>query len=191
MNIPRLVRARRRPRGPATGPGDAELFRMVAEGSETAFEALWHRYGAAVYTLCRRILHDDELAEDATQEAFARAWRAAGSVDPRRGPPAGWLMTVARNAAINIARMRSPEPLPEVDRAEEPSEQDAVDRVWIHGALTRLPEREREALELAYFSDLSHAQVAARLGVPLGTVKARIRRGLARLGEMAEEEPRP
>lgn len=71
--------------------------------------------------------------------------------------------------------------------ADPAGEQHLVDRLWLHGALTRLPEPERRAVELAYLADLSHVQVAARLGTPLGTVKSRIRRGLGRLAEMAEE----
>lgn len=188
MDIARLLRARRRMSRPAPDVGDAELFRLIAGGSEAAFEALWHRYGGAIYTACLRILHDPEAAEDATQEAFVRAWRAAASVDPRRGEPAAWLMTVARNAARNVARVGYPEPVAEAGAQADPAAgKEAVDRIWLHGALTRLPAAEREVLELAYFAGLSHAQVADRLGAPLGTVKSRIRRGLGRLAEMAGE----
>jgi len=183
----RLLRARRRLRRPATDIGDAELFELIAGGNEAAFEALWHRYGTALYTACLRILHDVEAAEDATQEAFVRAWRGAASVDPRRGDPAAWLMTVARNAARNVARVRHPEPVADAGAGADPAgTEDAVDRIWLHGALTRLPAPEREVIELAYFGGLSHAQVADRLAAPIGTVKSRIRRGLGRLAEMAE-----
>ena len=179
----------RRRRRPISALDDAELFRLVADGSEVAFEALWTRYGAAVLALCRSILRDPDAAEDAAQEAFARAWRSAATVDPRRGEPVAWLMTVARNSAINIARMtRADTGAP---AAEEPvghaAEQQIVDRLWLRGAVTRLPEREQEVIGLAYFSDLSHSQVAARTGEPLGTVKSRIRRALERLAEMAEQ----
>jgi RNA polymerase sigma-70 factor (ECF subfamily) len=188
MDIVRPLSAARRRRRPVADLEDAELFRLVAGGSEVAFEALWRRYGAAVLSLCRSILRDPEAAEDATQEAFARAWRSAGSVDVRRGEPVAWLMTVARNSALNIARVTRPEPVAEIDQTAGPApEQEMVDRLWLQGALTRLPDREQEVIGLAYFSGLSHSQVAARTGEPLGTVKSRIRRALARLAEMAEE----
>ena len=188
MDTPRKLAAGRRRRRPTSDLNDAELFGLIAEGSEVAFEALWRRYGSAVLGLCRSVLRDPEAAEDATQEAFSRAWRAAGSVDARRGEPAAWLMTVARNAALNVARVTRPEPVADVDDAPDPAaEREIVDRLWLQGALTRLPDREQEVIGLAYFSDLSHSQVAARLGEPLGTVKSRIRRALGRLAEIAEE----
>lgn len=188
MEIPRPSSAVRRRRRPDSELDDAELFRLIAGGSAAAFEALWRRHGASVLALCRSILRDPDAAEDATQETFARVWRFAGSVDPRRGEPAGWLMTVARNSALNIARVTLPDPVAEpVERPGPAREQEMLDEVWLRGALTRLPEREQEALRLAYFSGLSHGQVATRLREPLGTVKSRIRRGLARLAELAEE----
>lgn len=176
-----------RRRRPSADLDDAELFRRIADGSDAAFEALWRRYGASVLAICRGILRDAEAAEDATQETFARVWRFAGNVDPRRGEPVGWLMTVARNSALNIAR--ADRPPPEAGRAQEAAQEDpaAVDRIWLQGALTRLPEREREVIGLAYFADLSHAQVASRIGQPLGTVKSRIRRALSRLAELSED----
>lgn len=177
-----------RRRRPATDVADAELFRLIADGSEVAFEALWRRYGGAVLSVCRSILRDPEAAEDATQEAFARAWRSAATVDARRGEPAAWLMTVARNAALNVARVTRPEPVARIEETPDPLDvREAVDRLWLRGALTRLPEREQVVIGLAYFSDLSHSQVAIRTGEPLGTVKSRIRRALGRLAEMAEE----
>ncbi len=180
-----IGRRRRRPSGDLD---DAELFRLVADGSEAAFEALWRRYGAAVLALCRSILRDPEAAEDAAQEAFARAWRSAATVDPRRGEPVAWLMTVARNSAINMARMtRAETGAPVAEPADPAPDEQIVDRLWLRGAVTRLPEREQEVIGLAYFSDLSHSQVAARTGEPLGTVKSRIRRALERLAEMAEQ----
>ena len=188
MDIARPLSAIRRRRRPVSDLDDAELFRLVAGGSGTAFEALWRRYGESVLALCRAILRDPEAAEDAAQETFARVWRFAATVDPRRGEPVGWLMTVARNSALNIARVTLPEPVPDpFERPAPVREQEMIDALWLRGALTRLPDRERELIGLAYFSDLSHTQVAARTGEPLGTVKSRIRRGLARLAELAEE----
>lgn len=187
MDLPRPATGGRR-RGAVADVDDAEIFRRIAAGSDAAFEALWRRYGAAVLALCRGILRDREAAEDAAQEAFARAWRSAGTVDPRRGEPVAWLMTVARNSALNVARVTVPEPVADVAAAPEPArDQEVVDRLWLSGALTRLSAPEREAIGLAYVSGLSHAQIAERLGEPLGTVKSRIRRALARLADLADE----
>ncbi len=188
MDIVRPMGAARRRRRPVSDLDDAELLRMIAGGSEVAFEALWRRYGEAVLALCRGILRETEAAEDATQEAFARVWRFAGTVDPRRGEPVAWLMTVARNSALNLARVTRPEPVSRAgDDADPGADGELVERIWLRGAITRLPEREQEVIGLAYFADLSHSQIAARTGEPLGTVKSRIRRALARLGELAGE----
>ena len=167
---------------------DAELLQLVAAGSQPAFRALWSRYGAAVYRVCLDVVGDPLVAEDAAQEAFVRVWRGAATVDARRGAPAAWLLTVARNAARNVARVRVPQPSEAVDQpGQDGAEEALLDRFWVRGALTRLPAQEREVLELAYFADLSHAQIAARLDEPLGTVKSRIRRALGNLAELAGE----
>ena len=164
---------------------DAELLRLVAGGSEAAFVALWARSGAAVYSVCRRILVDQDLAEDAAQEAFVRIWRNAKQFDPRRGSGAAWMYTIARNSASNLARIRHP--VPQETPLETYRDVDPADRFWLETSLARLSEGERTAVELAYFEDLTQSQVAQRLDVPLGTVKARIRRALGRLADFAEE----
>lgn len=180
----RNVTALRRLRAEPSQCSDAELLSLIADGSETAFTALWERYGAAVLRICGAVLRDPVAAEDAAQEAMVRVWRAAGTVDERRGIPAAWLYTVARNAARNVARIRTPVPVEPVDVVEDDEfEQRLVDRFWIDSALARLPAEEREAIELSYFRGMSHSQVAASLGAPLGTVKSRIRRGMARLAD--------
>lgn len=188
MNLARPLRSVGRRRRPVAELGDVELFGLIAEGSEAAFEALWRRYGSAVLGVCRAILRDPEAAEDAAQETFARVWRSAGTYDARKGRPAAWLLTVARHSAINIARVTRPEPVPQAgDEPDSAREQEIVDRLWLHGALTRLPEREQEVVGLAYFAELSHSQIAVRIDQPLGTVKSRMRKALERLAEMAEE----
>jgi RNA polymerase sigma-70 factor (ECF subfamily) len=158
----------------------------VASGSEAAFVALWARSGAAVYSVCRRILVDRDSAEDATQEAFVRIWRNAKQFDPRRGSAAAWMYTIARNTALNLARIRRP--VPQETPPGTYQDTDPADRFWLETSLARLSEVERTALELAYFEDLTQSQVAQRLDVPLGTVKARIRRALARLADFAQED---
>ena len=165
---------------------DAELLRLVADGSEAAFVALWGRSGVAVYSVCRRILADQASAEDAAQEAFVRIWRNASQFDSRRGSAAAWMYTIARNTALNLSRIRHP--IPQETNSESYQDIDPADRFWLEATLARLSEDERVAVELAYFEDLSHSQVAQRLDVPLGTVKARIRRALGRLADFAEQD---
>ncbi len=167
---------------------DEEVLALVASGSEVAFRTIWQRYGAAVFSLCLRRLSDRGAAEDATQEAFANVWRRADTFDPGRGSAAGWLYAVARNAAAQEARHRRRDAVPVavLDQEQAADEEEAVTRLVVHAALTRIPATEREVLELAYFDDLSHSQIADRLSLPLGTVKTRIRSGLHRLQQHLE-----
>lgn len=162
---------------------DEEVLTLVASGSELAFRTIWQRYGAAVFSLCLRRLSDRGAAEDATQEAFTNIWKRAATFDPLRGSAAGWLFAVARNAAAQEARhhRRDAVPVAVLDESQASDEEEAVTRLAVHAALTRIPATEREVLELAYFDDLSHSQIADRLSLPLGTVKTRIRSGLLRL----------
>lgn len=167
---------------------DEEVLTLVATGSEAAFRTIWQRYGAAVFSLCLRRLSDRGSAEDATQEAFTNVWRRAATFDPGRGSAAGWLFAVARNAASQEARhhLRDAVPVAVLDESQAADEEEAVTRLAVHAALTRIPATERAVLELAYFDDLSHSQIADRLSLPLGTVKTRIRSGLLRLQQYLE-----
>src|SRR5262249_42871892 len=146
---------------PGRDASDAELLRLVAGGSEAAFVALWARSGAAVYSVCWRILVDQDSAEDAAQEAFVRIWRNAKQFDPPRGSAAAWMYTIARNTALNLARIRHP--VPQETPPERYLDVDPADRFWLETSLARLSEGERTALQLAYFEDLTHSQVAQRL----------------------------
>lgn len=167
------------------GPQDADLLRRVGRGDEDAFRVIWERYGRAVYAACATVLGPGPTAEDAAQEAFTRIWRKAAQFDPNRGTPAAWILTVARNAARNVARVRVPIPTDATpaDLVDGPGDR-VGERFAIERALETLHDHEREAVELAFFHDLSHSQIAARLGAPLGTVKARIRRALGHLADV-------
>ena len=165
---------------------DAELLQAIGEGSEPAFEELRHRYRRAIERACRQVVGGD--LEDCAQEVFVRIWRKASLYDRDRGSAPAWLLTLARRTALNVRRRRElplPDELPDETGAVEPPD---VDRFWVEAALERLPEREREVIELAYFRDLSQSQVAAELRVPLGSVKSWTRRGLHRLATILDEE---
>ena len=175
---------------PLAEAADSELMKQIAMGNEEAFRILWDRFGAGVYTVCRRRLGDVGAAEDATQEAFTSVWRRAGTFDPARGSAAAWLYAVARNAAAQLVRRgQARASLTVLDDQTADAENDPVIGLALHAGLTRLPATEREVLELAYFEDMTQTQIAARLRLPLGTVKTRTRAGLHRLAGYLEDSP--
>jgi RNA polymerase sigma-70 factor (ECF subfamily) len=172
---------------------DGELIQRIAQRDRGAFEDLYNRYARAVFGLALRRLGDRGRAEDAVQETFASIWRSAGTYRPERGPGAPWLYTVARNATVDRSRERIETPSEVPDEAtSEPGPAEQTEQNWltwrVHSALQELPEREREAIALAYWSGLSQSEVAEHLGIPLGTVKTRTRSGLARLAELLDDE---
>ncbi len=172
---------------------DADLLVRVAARDREAFELLYRRYVRSVFGLALRRLRDRQRAEDAVQETFASIWRSAQSYRPERGPAAPWLYAVARNAVVDRQRARHEPPAEVPDSASGalgPAERAESSFVsWrIHRALEELPEKEREVLELAYWSELSQSEIAEYLHIPLGTVKTRTRSALARLADVLEDE---
>jgi RNA polymerase sigma-70 factor (ECF subfamily) len=172
---------------------DSELLARIADGRVDAFDLLYRRYVRSVFGLALRRLGDRPRAEDAVQETFAAIWRSAASYRPDRGPAAPWLYAVARNAIVDRFRTRIDTPGELPDRASaEPGPDELAERSYVswrvHRALESLPEREREVLELAYWSGLSQSEVASYLNIPLGTVKTRTRSALGRLSELLEGE---
>src|SRR3954452_24974510 len=170
---------------------DAELLTRVAERDREAFELLYGRYVRSVFGLALRRLRDRQRAEDAVQETFAAVWRSAASYRPERGPAAPWLYAVARNAIVDRFRAKA-EPAGEVPEivSAEPGPADRAEASFVswrvHRALEELPPREREVIELAYWSGLSQSEIAEYLHIPLGTVKTRTRSALARLADVLE-----
>lgn len=183
---------------PDRHPADDELVHRVAAGDSEALAQLFKRYSGAVYSLAYRMLNDREGAEELLNEAFVRVWRQAPSFDARKAKFSTWLMSIARNLGIDQLRSRRARPQrsdpltpddAELDRADESVD---VERdVWnserrrlIRQALQELPPAQRQALELAYFEGLTHSEISARLGDPLGTTKTRIRLGLQKLRDL-------
>jgi RNA polymerase sigma-70 factor (ECF subfamily) len=175
---------------PAQGrqPASAELVARMASGERAAVEQLYDRYAALVYTLARRILGRPADAEEVTQEVFLQAWRDAGRFDSARGTPRTWLVTLARARAIDALRAANRG----VRRAEvalawdapdpQPNGAEGIgDRQIVIGAISRLSAQQREVLELAYYQGMTQTEIAARTGLPLGTVKTRVRSALERL----------
>jgi RNA polymerase sigma-70 factor (ECF subfamily) len=172
---------------------DAELLTRVAARDRDAFELLYHRYVRSIFGLALRRLRDRQRAEDAVQETFASIWRSAASYKPERGPAAPWLYAIARNAIVDRFRSQvdTSSEVPELVSAEAgPAERAESSFVsWrIHRALEELSPREREVVELAYWSGMSQSEVAEYLHIPLGTVKTRTRSALARLADVLDGE---
>jgi RNA polymerase sigma-70 factor (ECF subfamily) len=174
---------------------DEDLLERVArERDQSAFEVLYQRYARAVYSLVSRILRDRHTGEDVAQEAFAAVWRAAAGYHRGRGSAAGWMFAIARNAAIDASRAKVPLVVGELPDRPDPSPlPDAqaisdMEAFRVHLAVDSLPDREREVIELAYFSGLAQSEIAQQLELPLGTVKTRTRSALQRMAPILREE---
>lgn len=152
-------------------------------------EALYDAYHRQALGLALRMLGDMGEAEEVVQEAFLAAWRAGHTYDPQRGSTRTWILTLVRNRAIDVVRARRRRPVQPLDDTLDPPDSSDVphqaalnvDAARVAEAMVRLPIEQRQTIELAYMSGLSHAEIAAQVGVPVGTVKGRIRLGLDRL----------
>jgi RNA polymerase sigma-70 factor, ECF subfamily len=175
---------------------DEDLLELVAERrDEAAFDELYRRYARPLYAVVRRLTGDHARSEDVVQQAFINIWRAAAGYRRQRGPATGWLFAIARHAAFDTLRPREAASRWEVpDLADDGPGPDqraaAAEQAFrVHAAVDGLPDQEREVIALAYFDGLSQTEVAALLGAPLGTIKTRTRRALARLAVRLAEEP--
>ena len=175
-------------RAPTTEPPPAQaLERRFAAGDAAALREAYDRYAAAVYAIALRTLGAHHDAEDVTQQVFVRAWRGRATFDPARGTLRGWLVGITRRqvsdrlsgrvrdlrTADRAGRAAPVDPLPEPDRV--------VDAVVVADELGKLAPQVRAVVRLAFFDDLTHQQIAAVTGLPLGTVKSHLRRGMDRL----------
>jgi RNA polymerase sigma-70 factor (ECF subfamily) len=193
MDVAVVESAPRPPFGLEPRTTDADLIVRIGGGDSVAFEELYRRFARPVLSLAVRLLGDHGRAEDAAQETFAAVWRSARGFRPERGSGSAWLYAIARHAIIDRVRQRvdavADTTVEEATREAGPAE--VAEQSWlsfqVQAALERLPERERQVLELAYWSGLSQSEVASYLDVPLGTVKTRTRAGLARLATLLEE----
>jgi RNA polymerase sigma-70 factor (ECF subfamily) len=188
LDSPRLRAVPSEPDAVAPDASDSELLVRVADRDREAFELLYHRYVRSVFGLALRRLRDRSRAEDAVQETFAAVWRSAASYKPERGPAAPWLYAIARNAIVDRFRSQVDTTAEVPDLASgEPGPADRAESSYVswrvHRALEELPPREREVVELAYWSGMSQSEVADYLNIPLGTVKTRTRSALARLAD--------
>jgi RNA polymerase sigma factor (sigma-70 family) len=171
------------------GLSDEALLAGLASGDTEAAAAFVRRFQSRVYGLAVTMLRDTGLAEEVAQETFVRAWRHASTYDPRRGRVATWLLTIARNLAIDRARMRVPTPVDpdalaaELDLAHVDPPIDISERDRLRRAIGMLPGDQRRAVVLAAYAGRTALEISELDGVPLGTVKTRIRAAMLKLRE--------
>jgi RNA polymerase sigma-70 factor (ECF subfamily) len=180
------------------GLQDGQLVQLVAEKDADALEVLYDRYGKVAYSLARRILTDEVLAQDVVQEVFLSLWRNAHRFDAGRGTLATYLLSMTHHRAVDVVRREEnlrrrrtsdevlefqPDPNPGVEAEAEA----AGRRAEVRAALVQLPPAQREALALAYFGGYTQREVASLVGVPLGTVKTRMAAGMRKLKQALRE----
>jgi RNA polymerase sigma-70 factor (ECF subfamily) len=177
---------------------DEELMLLVERKNADAFAIVYDRHGGAAFSLAYRMVGNRSAAEDITQEAFLSLWRSGARYDRVRGSVRTWLLTIVRNRAIDMLRQELAQ-APKLtfdegiaERAPTGAETDveALRRDaarQVRGALSVLPSDQMRVIELAYFGGLTHSEIASALGMPLGTVKGRMRLGMEKIrAQLAE-----
>ncbi|MEO7289374.1 MAG: sigma-70 family RNA polymerase sigma factor [Jatrophihabitantaceae bacterium] len=176
---------------PASDP-DAELAVAFRRGDDLALRVLYERHGVLIYRIALGMVGSRPDAEEITQATFVSAWQGRATYDPAAGTLAGWLIGIVRRRAIdrlrNIQRERSADEAARTERMRQDSEaqltersDEIIERLVVADELERLSDTQRQVLELAFFDDLTHTQISALTGLPLGTVKSHLRRGLQQL----------
>ena len=177
---------------------DEELLELVLRRKDAALGAIYDRYGRLVYTVALRITGDRETAEEVVQDVFQNVWQAAGGFQAGLGSFSSWLLGITRHRAIDAtrskrerARTREQNLSEALPAAADADIEDTVDqsllRDAVRKALEELPSNQRQAIELAYFGDLTRAEIAEQLGEPLGTIKTRLRLGLFKLRDLLRQ----
>ncbi len=174
--------------------GDQEVLIAIARGKMEALDVLYQRYHRDLYALAYSIVSDHQLVEDLIQETFVRVWRHADSYSPQAGSVRGWLFAILRNYAIDYLRKQRQRstprevPLGEIECDDRFALEDTWEEVWrreeraqLCRAMMHLSEKQRMVIELGYFQGYTHMEIAAKCGLPLGTVKSSMRLGLLAL----------
>ncbi|HLX69095.1 MAG TPA: sigma-70 family RNA polymerase sigma factor [Verrucomicrobiae bacterium] len=177
---------------------DIELLRQIAAGDRAAFADFYDRHSTLMFSVACRILNDPGEAQDVLQEVFVQIWEKAGRFDSRLGKASSWAVALVRNKSIDRTRASQRRTrLAESAQADQavttqlsPSVNETIhgseNAKLIQSAIDELPSEQRHAIELAYFSGLTHDEISTKLNEPLGTIKARIRRGLLKLRDQLE-----
>jgi RNA polymerase sigma-70 factor (ECF subfamily) len=180
------------PNRPSLGP---EVIARVGKGDSQAFAELYEHSSSLLFTLALRILNNRDEAAELLQDVYIEVWRKAGNFDQNRGSPMAWLITLTRSRAIDRVRASTSRGRTRTDSLEDnPAEQIQSDlpdplenrsmeelRSLVGDALTDLPAAQQEALELSFYDGLTHAEIAAKLDKPIGTIKTRIKLGMNKL----------
>lgn len=168
---------------------------LAGHGEHAALAELYDRFGRQAYALALRVLRDHALAEDAVQDAFLEVWRTARRFLPERARASTWVLMLVHRRSVDLVRRAERRRGDPLEHAPEPRGDAADEAAWlrlererVQAALRRLPEREREAIELAYYGGFTQSELADRLGEPLGTIKSRMFSGLRRLRELLSQE---
>jgi RNA polymerase sigma-70 factor (ECF subfamily) len=177
---------------------EAQLLTQVAKGDQLAFAQIYDRFSPGLYSMALRMVNDASEAEDVLQETFSQIWQKASTYDAARSSAFTWAVMILRHKAIDRLRVRKRlqrttdkaidlDFFPSVDEtsAAQPLQRELHQRV--RAALDQIPDDQKQAIGLAFFTELTHEEIAAQLNQPLGTVKARIRRGLLRLRDFVKE----
>jgi RNA polymerase sigma factor (sigma-70 family) len=178
---------------------EVELIHQIAEGDQSSLSLLYDRYSRVIYTIAYRILKSPEESEEIVLDVFTQVWKIAKNYNSQKARVDTWLFMLTRSRALD--RLRNHARFDKAVNASEEAlmrslptdspEHDAIIQersIYIKSCLDNLPTEQRLALELAYFSGLSHSEIAAKTGISLGTVKTRIRLGLKKLREMIGDE---
>ena len=177
-------------------------MRGVLAADEVAFASFYRRFAPGLFSMVYEILHDQKEAEDVVQESFVQMWKKASTYDPKRSGLFTWAVMISRNRALDRLRSRqrrgrtleaaaaesAAAPIELAAQADELLGENE-ERTRIRTALSHLPEAQRRAIDLAFYRGLTQAEISTQLGEPLGTIKARIRRGLVALRSFLEPSP--
>ena len=179
---------------PPVNAGDRALLARVSGGDATALRTLYDGCAGRALSIAYRVLGSRSEAEEVVQETFVQVWRQAASYDQSRGGAMAWIATIVRSRALDRLRTRAAaeravaRSVEEVDPPAAPAPPELAAqrelRTQVTAVLATLPVEQRSAIELAFYEGLSHSEIAARLGDPLGTVKTRVRLGLAKLASV-------
>ena len=175
---------------PATTYNEPELVAQLQQRNEAAFSYLYDHYSKALFTVIYQILPQAEVAEDVLQEVFVKIWQNVGSYDAAKGRLYTWMLNIARNSAIDRTRSKDynqqakTTTLTENVYNSKDGATGSINDVGLKKTLEQLPEESRRLLQLSYFQGYTQEEIAALLGIPLGTVKTRIRSTLLQLRKL-------
>jgi RNA polymerase sigma-70 factor (ECF subfamily) len=183
------------------GPDDRQLLQRIVAQDRDALDILYSRYCTPVYSLALHMLKQPPLAEEVTQDVFLNIWLKAASFNAERGQPRSWIMSVAHHRVVDVIRSRrrtatmtdpegyeTLERIPSGGASVESQVQQNLDRERIMRALSILPETQKDVILLAYYEGFSQSEMAERLGLPLGTIKTRVRLAMQKLRAVLQED---